>query len=91
MALLGGLELRPLLAAGGCQQAGPHHAAGATYTHPTRPCCCHCCAEVFSAMTVAKEHMTVLDWGIANATLEEVSGSRGGQGKQTAPPPASMG
>ena len=38
-----------------------------------------CCAEVFSAMTAAKERVTVLDWGIANATLEEVSGSRGGR------------
>jgi hypothetical protein len=42
-------------------------------------------------MTAAKEHMTVLDWGIANATLEEVSGSSGWQGKRKAAPPASMG
>ena len=42
-------------------------------------------------MTAAKEHMTVLDWCIANATLEEVSGSRGGQGKRKVAPVASMG
>lgn len=30
------------------------------------------CAAVFDAMSAAKQQLTVLDWGIANATLEEV-------------------
>lgn len=30
------------------------------------------CAAVFDAMASAKQQLTVLDWGIANATLEEV-------------------
>ncbi|KAL6775733.1 ABCA3A [Auxenochlorella protothecoides x Auxenochlorella symbiontica] len=29
-------------------------------------------AEVFNEMTAASNHLTILDWGIANATLEEV-------------------
>lgn len=29
-------------------------------------------AAVFDAMSAAKQQVTVLDWGIANATLEEV-------------------
>ena len=29
-------------------------------------------AGIFDAMEAAKQHVTVLDWGVANATLEEV-------------------
>lgn len=29
-------------------------------------------SQVFTAMSLAKQRLTVLDWGVANATLEEV-------------------
>lgn len=49
--------------AGGCEGRTPCRLT---------PAALHSAAGVFEAMAGARQHLEVLDWGIANATLEEV-------------------